>query len=337
MDPPKAPCSSDVVAPDGSALRKGRDWALLSPELLAEIMSRLGLVDRLKTFQKVCSSWRKVCRDPHLWRCIDMKDDCWGSLYQVRYRERYCAEAVDVSCGGLVSLSIEDFGTDRILDYIANKSSQLKSLRLVRCHGFSCEGIELSRAVKKFSFLEELEISYCPMSNDALLAVGHYWPFLRTLKLNHTGYKGPGRENDMEATAIADNMPGLHHLQLFGNRLTNRGLQAILDSCRHLESLDLRQCFYLKLEGDLEKRCRQQIKDLRCPEDSVDDYPYSTSYAVPYEEDYASESSENELEEDYPSEESCGDELSSDDDEMSDNEVFNSEPSDIDLVDAESD
>ncbi|CAN1227617.1 F-box protein SKIP19 [Linum grandiflorum] len=285
MDPPTEPHSDDVED-GGSTTLGGRDWAEMSPELLTVIMSHLKVVDRLKTAQRVCSSWRKVCRDPYLWRSIDIRNNSW---VRVRDVELVCKEAVDRSCGGLVSLTIEGFGTDQLLDYIANGSSQLKHLQLISCNYFSEQGF--STAVQKFLFLEELEISYCSLSKEALLvSAGRYCPFLRSLKLNQTGCRWPRRENDREAMAIAENMPGLHHLQIFGNKLTNHGLQAILNGCTHLESLDLRQCFNVLLEGDLEKRCRLQIKDLRCPEDSTDDYPYNAE--IP---DYDSS------EEDYPS------------------------------------
>ncbi|XP_047952752.1 putative F-box/LRR-repeat protein 23 [Salvia hispanica] len=61
-------------------------------------------------------------------------------------------------------------------------------------------------------------------------------------------------------------MSNLRHLQLFGKRIENRGLEAILDGCPHLESLDLGRCYGLDMQGALVKRCSEQIKDLRlCP------------------------------------------------------------------------
>ena len=48
---------------------------------------------------------------------------------------------------------------------------------------------------------------------------------------------------DDEPLAIAETMPELRHLKLFGNGLTNLRLEAILDNCVHLVHLDLRRCF----------------------------------------------------------------------------------------------
>ncbi|XVF68327.1 hypothetical protein PTKIN_Ptkin10aG0196000 [Pterospermum kingtungense] len=72
-------------------------------------------------------------------------------------------------------------------------------------------------------------------------------------------------------------MHGLRHLQLLGNELSNQGLQAILDGCPCLESLDLGQCFNVNLEGDLGKRCAEQIKNLKRPEDPIHDYQFANA------------------------------------------------------------
>lgn len=109
--------------------------------------------------------------------------------------------------------------------------------------------------------------------------VGRSCPLLKSLSLNDRGSRYLNdddyvEEYDEEALTIAKSMPGLRHLRLFGNSLTNKGLQTILDGCPHLESLDLRQCYGLQLNGDLGKRCSQQIKSLRLPYDSTADYEF---------------------------------------------------------------
>ena len=96
---------------------------------------------------------------------------------------------------------------------------------------------------------------------------------MQSLKFNMKGFRYPHVESDEVAFAIANNMPKLRHLQLLGCKLTNVGLCAILNGCPHLESLDLRQCYNLNLEGPLGNRCAEQIKDLRCPNYPTNDYP----------------------------------------------------------------
>jgi hypothetical protein len=157
------------------------------------------------------------------------------------------------------------------LSWYFNSSSQIKRLQLVGCYGISDEG--LSGVAAKLPLLEELAISYCPLSTFALKDVGRSCPLLKSLKFNGAGLRYG--EIDAEALAIAENMSELRCLQLFGNMLTDDGLQAILDGCPHLESLDLRECFSISFAGNLERRCAEQIKDLRLPHDSTDDYEFN--------------------------------------------------------------
>ncbi|PNX60773.1 F-box/LRR protein, partial [Trifolium pratense] len=53
-------------------------------------------------------------------------------------------------------------------------------------------------------------------------------------------------------------MPKLRYLSMSGNLLDSIGLDAILDGCPLLESLDLRRCYLLDSIGSMEKRCRDQ-------------------------------------------------------------------------------
>jgi hypothetical protein len=152
----------------------------------------------------------------------------------------------------------------------------------------------LSEVVAKLPLLEELDISYCSLSKEPLKAVGRHCPHLKSLKFNSKGYKIPHFECDEVALAIAGNLPELRRLQLFGDKLTNDGLHAILDGCPHLESLDLRQCFNVNLAGNLGRRCAEQIKDLRRPLDSTDDFEFNAEvdgYGS-FDDDYPSGSSD---------------------------------------------
>ncbi|KAK8999025.1 hypothetical protein V6N11_070203 [Hibiscus sabdariffa] len=104
--------------------------------------------------------------------------------------------------------------------------------------------------------------------------IGRSCPLLKSFKLNLKQCRSFHYVSDDEALAIAQTMPELRRLELLGNGLTNKGLQAILDGCPHLEYLDLRQCFNVRLVGNLEKRCAECIKTLRRPYDSTHDYEF---------------------------------------------------------------
>ncbi|XP_022762654.1 F-box protein SKIP19-like [Durio zibethinus] len=250
-----------------------RNWLELPLDVTASILSRLGAIEILNSAQSVCCQWRKICKDPLMWRSIDMHK--LGEVCDMDYDlEKMCVHAVDRSCGNLLDINVEHFGSDELLIYIAERSGHLKRLRLVLCYNISDEG--LSEAASKLPFLEELEISHCSISKDALETVGRCCPLLKSFKFNIQGCRRFRVESDDDALAIAQTMPNLHNLQLFGNRLTNDGLQAILNGCPYLESLDLRQCFNVSLEGNLEKRCVECIKDLRRPYDSTHDYEFDT-------------------------------------------------------------
>lgn len=172
-----------------------------------------------------------------------------------------------------------------------NSSSGIRCLRLVHCD-ITDEG--LSAVSSRLPLLEDLEISQCSLSHETLEVVGASCPLLKSLKVNSRWYSLAHEECNKHALAIADKMHDLRHLQIFANKLNNDGLQAILDGCPLLESLDLRQCYNLNLEEVLEKRLVERIKLLRLPDDSTDDYEFDAT-VIAYGSDDAEEILDEEL------------------------------------------
>ncbi|KAK8662007.1 hypothetical protein V6N13_091595 [Hibiscus sabdariffa] len=215
-----------------------RNWLELPSDVTASILSRLGAIEILNSAQKVCSQWRNICKDPSMWRSIDMRN--LGDREDDIVHEKMCFHAVDRSRGHLIDINFEYFGTDELLLYIAERSAHLKRLRLFSCYGISEDA--LVKVALKLPFLEELEIYICDIPKETMEAIGRSCPLLKSLKYNLEHCKSFPYVSDDEALGIAQSMPELRHLELLGNALTNEGLQAILDGCRHLEYLDLRQC-----------------------------------------------------------------------------------------------
>ncbi|CAA7055321.1 unnamed protein product [Microthlaspi erraticum] len=226
---------------------KFRNWAELPSDLTFSILLRVSVPDRLENAQNVCRSWRSVCKEPSLWREIDLRH-----LENLKSMETMCRRAVDLSRGGLLEINIENFGNNSLLAYIADRSSNLKRLRIAEFEEITKLG--LMKAVTKLPLLEELELSCCRFDDVFdLKGVGFACPNLKTLKVNYVGFYYKHVECDDDALAIAESMTKLRRLQLLGNRLSHRGLIAILDNCPHLEHIDLRHGLKISVVGDVDK------------------------------------------------------------------------------------
>ncbi|KAL6567269.1 hypothetical protein OROGR_000937 [Orobanche gracilis] len=269
---PKGEKSSNPTAA-GSSSSTPPPWIELPRDVTAYILHRLGTVEILENVQKVCTTWRSVCREPSIWRVIDMKLSD-GGLKIFGDADIMCRRAVDRSQGELIDINIKDFGTDDLLRYISDRSCHLKRLKLVCCHYISGSG--LTTAVKKFPELEELHLFFMPLIHAGdIETISMSCPMLKSLTFNIRGYMFPEVDiDDSYALTVAKSMPNVRHLRLFGNKLSDEGLRAILVGCPHLELLDLRQCFNVYLRGDLGKRCFRQIKEVRTPTASTADYEW---------------------------------------------------------------
>ncbi|KAJ3701053.1 hypothetical protein LUZ61_004758 [Rhynchospora tenuis] len=262
-----------------SNLSHGRSWAELPREVIMVIFLKLGAIEVLRAAGSVCRSWRRVAKEePELWRRIDMTNHGYGSDAFVLMRPT--RRAIDRSKGRLEEFSIEYFGDDKLLQYLCKRTSILKKLCLISCYQVSQKAI--ARTARRQPLLEEIQITFGDFEEGMTEMVGRECPQLKTFKFNNTWYSlpnlGPGGddeevEDDEEAFGIAKTMHQLRHLQLIGNRVTNKGLKAILDGCPHLETLDLRRSRNVKMDADMQARCAR-LKTIRLPEDSLDDYDF---------------------------------------------------------------
>ncbi|XP_071698652.1 F-box protein SKIP19-like [Rutidosis leptorrhynchoides] len=259
--------STSTIDPSSSATDETPNWLEMPHELMSTILQSLGAVEILNHAQLVCTNWRRICKDPSMWKVINMNEivDDWGMDEE---RLNLTKQAVYRSSGELIDINLEFFCTDELLDFITQSSSKLKCLCLSNCYNITSSG--LSNAVKRLPQLEKLHLYYTYIYVEDIEVIGQNCPQLKSFKLNKE-FSRPHIECDGDAFAIANSMPELRHLQLFGNKMTNEGLQAILHGCPHLESLDIRRCFNLNLAGDLGKLCVERVKDFKHPNESTKD------------------------------------------------------------------
>ncbi|XBI20936.1 hypothetical protein VPH35_062129 [Triticum aestivum] len=239
------PSSSSFV----SAEAETRNWAELPLDVISSILHKLDQLARSKPGPD------HVHPEPELWRRINMLGH--PDLSRKFNLHGMAHAAVRRSAGRCEAFWCEHAGGHDFLLRLADQAPSLKSLRLISCYKFSDEA--LTEAMVKFPLLEELELALCSNVGESgvLGVVGKACPQLKSFRLiKDVLYDSEANDYDKddEAMGIAT-MHGLRSLQLFGNSLTNKGLTAILDNCRHLESLDIRHCFNVYMDNTLRTKC----------------------------------------------------------------------------------
>uniref|UniRef100_A0A0E0EIX0 F-box domain-containing protein n=1 Tax=Oryza meridionalis TaxID=40149 RepID=A0A0E0EIX0_9ORYZ len=210
----------------------------------------------------VCRSWRRAARDePSLWRRVVVNGYSRRRL-PPRCRlsfEEVARAAVRGSQGRCEAFRGRFVGDDDFILFLADSAPFLKSLRLILCHKIT--SVAFAAAIVKFPLLEELEVSRCRRIEHICMPelVANLCPQIKHFR--HTRSRDryrvyninrPG--NDSQALAIAS-MRQLRSLQLFRDDMTNEGLMTILDKCPYLESIDIRSCRNLTMDGTLRARC----------------------------------------------------------------------------------
>ncbi|KAF8774999.1 hypothetical protein HU200_005048 [Digitaria exilis] len=226
---------------------------------------------------RVCHTWRAAARDePSLWRRITMRGH-EGIARRINRCGMAC-EAVRRSAGRCEAFCGEYAGDDGFLIYLAQQSPCLRSLRLISCNGVT--DIGFTEVVRALPLLEELELSLCDnvgadgvdevAGADGVYEVaGELCPQLNHFRLSKRCFNNYRELNmDKDALEIASCMHSLRSLQLCRNAITNEGLESILDSCSHLESLDICHCFNIDMSETLLAKCAR-IKTIKLSDDAI--------------------------------------------------------------------
>ncbi|KAL4563531.1 hypothetical protein LXL04_027574 [Taraxacum kok-saghyz] len=248
------------------AAKKSPNWLEMPHEVMSNILERLDDVEILNSASKVCTTWRRIGRDPAMWKVINMHKPA-GARDDDYDLHALTKEAVSLSCGELIDISLDGFGNDNLLDHILQRSSKLKSLSLKDCYHVTSE--RLNHALKMVPQLEKLHITDTSSVKKLYEVTVPNCPHLKSFKLDkvriHIGIR-----SDIDALAIANTMPELRHLQLYGNAMSDIRLKAILDGCPHLESVDIRTCYNVDIHADVLKPSLERLKSFKGPNDSIE-------------------------------------------------------------------
>ncbi|XP_051136509.1 putative F-box/LRR-repeat protein 23 [Andrographis paniculata] len=217
-------------------------WTELPDDVTINILQRLDVQEILEKAQRVCKTWWRACKDPSMWRVIHIESIVLA-FFDPHKLEMMCHEAVDRSQGQLIDITIVDFATNDLISYISKRCSHLKCLSLVRGDFLSQTFIY---AFENFKELEKLQLLLSPIFPEDIEYIGNSCRQLKSFT-----YCCSDKMEKSCALEVAKSMPNLHHLCLIGDMMTDQGLEGILDRCLHLESLDIRRCFNVDLQGNL--------------------------------------------------------------------------------------
>ncbi|KAL1555769.1 putative F-box/LRR-repeat protein 9 [Salvia divinorum] len=242
-------------------------WTELPEDLTANILQRLHTEEILESAQLVCTTWRRVCKDPAIWRVIHL-DYRRFAPYEVQniFRqasaeftsvcrsaavelenicrcgvdgfERIFRRAVDRSQGQLVELKLAGYAVDRLLCHVSKRSCQLRCLTLVE---YDSETTLFPLGIDHLTQLEELHLLMMPkLYPKDFETIGKACPMLKSFTYHNCWLKRPDLSGHV--AAIGKTMPNLHHLRLCEHSMGNKGQEAVLHGCPHLKSLDLQRC-----------------------------------------------------------------------------------------------
>ena len=124
-----------MASSSSAAIPPSPPWTELPEDLTANILQRLQHTEEiLKSAQRVCTTWWRVCKNPTMWRAINLH---YRRCALVDEFESIFRCAVDRSQGQLVELKLGCFEGDRLLNYFVERYHSL-SLYNAYCFIYLC-------------------------------------------------------------------------------------------------------------------------------------------------------------------------------------------------------
>lgn len=224
-------------------------------DCLVNIFTRLGLDDLITAVPLVCRSWYHASADPLSLRTLDFRHldfnpsgpfakrisspfSFSGFLKLVLSRSR--GAAVDLSLPSFASVAKGD------LCLASDECPRLKNLILSRIE--LEDETQFLQSIAKWKELEVLEMDSKPSNLPAVVKqIGKSCSNFHGLKLR-------GSIEKEDVAAIVGHLPNLRRLDLSTCRLGREEVIAILEGCRDLESLKVRDCVGFEADEEVRRR-----------------------------------------------------------------------------------
>lgn len=91
----------------------------LVQEINKNIVDRLSVVDKVTSASLVCSEWWNFCKEPDMWKIVDMRNN---NTYSNRELVEICTYALNRGLRNVEEIYIDNFATDHLLRCISNNT-----------------------------------------------------------------------------------------------------------------------------------------------------------------------------------------------------------------------
>ncbi|XP_065877173.1 F-box protein FBW2-like [Euphorbia lathyris] len=226
-------------------------WENLNPEILALILARIPIEERVGLVSLVCKNWLACIWGPYCWSKINIQNWC-------RKRER-SVEDVDLVAHKLMN---RNRGSFRLLSAfkLGNRgfisaANWGKNLKVLEIPMSEVTDKMVERHVDSLVNLSVLDISYClNITSKGIGVFGKNCKGLTELRRNFR-FVMLNEIDNSEAMVIASTMSGLKKLDMCFGTFEEVGLQAILTNCKALSHLNIQGSWNVNLEGDVLDKC----------------------------------------------------------------------------------
>ncbi|KAK1378111.1 F-box domain-containing protein [Heracleum sosnowskyi] len=259
-----------------------RKWEDMSTDCLANIFGRLDIESRLLHIPAVCKHWYRAVQNPLCWEKLDFRAiDSESKLSQLmkivaNHSER-CA----------ISHVLVHFCTTKDLIQLSEACPALKTLEL---HTF-LDCVPLNVVVPSFKGRwKNLEFISIDDSGDSIVEL------IELVCIHSTSFTGlrigGGDIYDYAAYKIVSLLPKLKYLAINHAILEKKNLLLILQGCRELVFLDVRNCIGFQEDDEEILKLSSVIKSFRCDGSKAqdptcnDDYNYCLDFEVQDYDDY---------------------------------------------------
>eukprot|EP00258_Populus_trichocarpa_P012866 XP_002323183.3 putative F-box/LRR-repeat protein 23 [Populus trichocarpa] len=255
-----------------------RKWEDLECHCLVNVLGRVGMESLLLDVPFVCKSWYKASLDPSCWKHLvfpkDLDSERDFTLLD-RFKEKYKIENCSVdaftkfvvgrSHGNCTGLFLPNGCTEEVAKYVADECPALTAL-LLPSDILRCESSIVPTLIGKWEHLENLWLG----SSENLVNI------ITQISLACNKFSGlcvsSATIQEEEASAIVTNLPNIKYLILRGAWIDFEDLVIILQGCKNLVHLDVRDCLGFDFDDEKVLELASNIKTFKCEGSMLVDY-----------------------------------------------------------------